>query len=211
MAMQHQKLTDITRGLQNAAAETNALVADQFIRILSQYFDHLEDGTLKAKMVRVQLDDRHYSLVPLVSLAAPSGLALDQMRVKLSIRLEDAEEERVNLLRRDRAAGGDEEGDISRSQFRVSLSPRSKGKGKGRPSDHVEIELKFKSLETPKSIQRVIETYTNMIEPVVIPVKDEAPQPDDPEGGHDDGGNDVEDDHGDDKPDDATGGERPQA
>jgi hypothetical protein len=177
MAMQHQKLTDITRGLQAAAAETNALVADQFIRILSEYFERHEDGTLEAKMVRVQLDDKHYSLVPLVSLVAPAGLALDRMRVQLSIRLEDAEEERTGLLQRLNLDGKHEEEAVSRSQFKVSLSPRSKGKGKGRPSDHVNIDLQFKALETPESILRVIDTYTNMIAPIPIPIDSKALPP----------------------------------
>jgi len=173
--MRHQKLTDITRGLQNAAAETNALVAEQYIRILSEYFERLEDGTLKAKMVRVQLDDRHYSLVPLVSMVAPTGLALDRMRVELSIRLEDAEEERVRLLRRLKVAGRGRDNALSRSQFRASLSPRGGGEGKGRPSDHVHIDLEFKALQTPESIMRVIDTYTNMIEPMIIPEPGETP------------------------------------
>lgn len=181
MANQHQKLTDITRGLQNAAAETNSLVAEQYIRILSEYFEHLDDGTLKAKMVRVQLDDHHYSLVPLVSMVAPSGLALDRMRVQLSIRLEDAEEERIRLLRKLKTAGRGRGASVSRSQFRVSLSPRGKGKGKGRPSDHVHIDLEFKGLETPESVMRVIDTYTNLIEPIAIPIENETPPPDEDE------------------------------
>lgn len=170
--MQHQKLTNITRGLQAAAAETNALVADQYIRILSEYFDHHEDGTLEAKMVRVQLDDKYYSNVPLVSLVAPSGLGLDRMRVQLSIKLEEAREERVNLLSRLRGSKGGDDDDVSRSDFQVSFSPRSGAEGKERPSDHVHIDLEFKSLPTPESIQRVIETYTNMISPIPIPPGD---------------------------------------
>jgi hypothetical protein len=80
-AMERQKLTHITRGLQHAAAETNSLVSQQYIRVMSEYFDKLPDGSLKAKMVRVELDDEHYVMVPLVSLAAPTGLGLDRMRV----------------------------------------------------------------------------------------------------------------------------------
>lgn len=192
--MQHQKLTDITRGLQAAAAETNALVADQFIRILSEYFDRHEDGTLEARMVRVQLDDNYYSLVPLVSLVSPSGLALERMRVQLSIRLEEAREERVNLLKRLKNAADsneDEDGDVTRSDFKVSLSPRDRKQGKRRPSDHVHIDLEFRSLETPESIMRVIETYTNMVAPIPIqkdinrPPTDEGPTP--PDNGPDEG------------------------
>lgn len=167
VAMQHQKLTAITRGLQDAAAKTNSLVAEQYIRILSEYFDRHEDGTLEARMVRVQLDEKHYSKVPLVSLVTPTGLALDRMRVKLSVRLEDTEEEREGLLSRLRLKREGEEEDDARAGLKVSLSPRAKG-GKGRKSDHVHIDLEFKGLETPESIMRVIDTYTNMIKPIAI-------------------------------------------
>ncbi|MDA5193176.1 DUF2589 domain-containing protein [Govanella unica] len=168
--MENQHLTSITRGLQHAAAETNSMVAEQFIRVLSQYFDKDEDGTLHARMVRVQLDEDHHTFVPLVSLATPSGLALDRMRVELSLRLEGAQTDKKsvlknvrNMLKKD--SGGGEDDEMSRADFKVSLSPRDKST-KGRPSDHVHIDLEFRSIETPESVMRVIDTYTNMMEPL---------------------------------------------
>lgn len=167
--MERQQLVHITRGLQNAAAETNSLVSQQYIRVMSEYFEKLPDGGLKAKMVRVELDDDHYVMVPLVSLSAPTGLGLDRMRVELSIKLEQAEEEHTQLfswLRKQPTEGEGEGGDSKiRSQFSVSLSPRG-GKDGARPSDHVNIELEFRAIETPESIQRVIETYTNLMQPL---------------------------------------------
>lgn len=165
--MEHQQLVSITRGLQNAAAETNSLVAQQYIRVLSEFFERTPDGSLKAKMVRVELDENYYSMVPLVSLAAPSGLALERMRVQLSIKLEDAKEERTRLLSVLRAQVDDAaDGEESRAQFTVSLSPRGSGGDRQRPSDHVHIDLEFRTLQTPESIQRVIDTYTNMMQPL---------------------------------------------
>lgn len=167
--MENQKLTSITRGLQHAAAETNALVADQYIRILSQYFEHDASGALQAKMVRVQLDDSHYANVPLVAMVAPSGLALDRMRVELSIRLEGAEDQQVSVLQRLRRVVREDANDedaASRADFFVSLSPRQGRDGGGRrPSDHVNIELEFRGIETPEAVMRVIDTYTNLITP----------------------------------------------
>lgn len=175
--MQNQKLTSITRGLQHAAAETNSLVADQYIRILSQYFDHDDNGGLQAKMVHVQLDDQHYARVPLVAMVAPSGLALDRMRVELSIRLEGAEDEHVSVLRRlRRVVRETAEDQAARADFTVSLSPRPARDGGIRPSDHVNVELEFRAIQTPEAIMRVIDTYTNMI----TPRRGTAPRP--PEG-----------------------------
>lgn len=174
--MERQKLTHITRGLQHAAAETNSLVSQQYIRVMSEYFDKLPDGSLKAKMVRVELDDEHYVMVPLVSLAAPTGLGLDRMRVELSIKLEEAEAERTRLFPWQRDHQGEGEDDKIRSQFSVSLSPRSSKEG-GRASDHVHIELEFRAIETPESIHRVIETYTNMMQPMKKPNGPAQPEP----------------------------------
>lgn len=179
--MENQKLTSITRGLQHAAAETNSLVAEQYIRILSEFFEHDENGVLRAKMVHVQLDDMHYAKVPLVAMVSPSGLALDRMRVELSIRLEGAESEHVSLLRRLRRTlreeGESEDQGASRANFTVSLSPRHGRDGSGRrPSDHVNVELEFKSIQTPEAVMRVIDTYTNMITPLRDPAAD-SPEP----------------------------------
>lgn len=173
--MQNQNLSDITRGLQHAAATTNSMVAEQYIRILSQFFDTLEDGTLRAKMVRVQVSEDYYAMVPLVSMVSPSGLALDKMKVELSIKIENAEEKPASIL--DLKHGHpqeDENGEDTRSTFAVSMSPRSKD-GHKRPSDHVDITLEFVSKETPEAVMRVIETYTNLIQPIKMPEDGKLP------------------------------------
>jgi hypothetical protein len=173
--MKNQSLSDITRGLQHAAATTNSMVAEQYIRILSQFFDTLEDGTLRAKMVRVQVSDDYYALVPLVSMVSPSGLALDKMKVDLSIRIENADEKPASILdMRHGHPKEDEDSEDTRSAFAVSMSPRSKDGGK-RPSDHVDISLEFVSKETPEAVMRVIETYTNLIQPIQMPSDGKLP------------------------------------
>jgi hypothetical protein len=160
--MDEQKLTDITRGMQHAASTTMALVADQYIRLLEQFFDPTEDGTLKAKMVRVAIDDKRYVLIPLVSLLTPRGLTLDQMRVQLSVRLRD-----MDVLK----ATTQEDSDVTRASFRVGLAPRSEqGERKG---DVIDIEMVFKALDPPESVMRVIDLYANLIEPLKYPDKPE--------------------------------------
>lgn len=169
--MINQDLTDITRGLQHAAATTNSMVAEQYIRILAQFFDTMEDGTLKAKMARVQINEEFYAMVPLVSMVSPSGLSLDKMRVELSIKIEKAEEKRASILDMvHEHRHGSDMSESTRSAFGVSMSPRVRsGGGKRRPSDQVDIVLEFVARETPESVMRVIETYTNLIQPIKIP------------------------------------------
>lgn len=179
--MKNQQLTAITRGLQHAAAETNAIVAEQYLSVLAQYFDKDEDGTLRARTVKVQLSEEHYSMVPLVALATPTGLALERMRVELSLRVEDATRNPEGVVDRLKSILGrknstSEEDDSTppasqhespRTDFQVSLSPRT-GKSGERPSDHIHIDLEFRAIETPEAVMRVIETYTSMIQPLRI-------------------------------------------
>lgn len=181
--MENQKLTAITRGLQHAAAETNAMVAEQYIRVLAQYFDKDEDGTLHARMVRVQITDDQHTYVPLVSLATPTGLALDRMRVQLSIRLEGAdsssEPAMLRHLKNVLKTSPDETqpDEAGRTDFRVSLSPRDKD-SKRRPSDHVHIDLEFRAIQTPEAVMRVIDTYTNLMQPMRSKPEAGDPPPD---------------------------------
>lgn len=158
--MDEQKLTDITRGMQHAASTTIALVADQYIRLLEQFFDPTEDGTLKAKMVRVAIDENRYIMVPLVSLVTPRGLSLDEMRVRMAVRLRDMQV--MNT-----ATQTQEASDVTRASFRVDLAPRAEqGERKG---DIIDIEMVFKSLDPPESVMRVIDMYVNLIEPRKVP------------------------------------------
>lgn len=159
--MDRQQLTDITRGLQHAAQTTLSLVAEQFILLMRQFFDPMEDGTLKAKMVRVQLSEETYVMVPLITLASPKGLSLDTMHVSLSVRLEQATTKP--------ATSSDNATDvIKRTSFSVSMAPRGTDSDR-RNSDVVDIEMEFKARESPEAIMRVIDLYTNSISPERIP------------------------------------------
>ena len=74
--MSASDLSHITRGLQQAAAATQNLIAQQYIKLFDQFFDYDIDelGTpMKAKMVEVQLDEHHSMSVPLIALVAPKG------------------------------------------------------------------------------------------------------------------------------------------
>ncbi len=96
-------LRDITRGLQEAAAATNSLIAQQYINLFDQFFD-LDDQALgapmRAKMVEVAMDDFHIMRVPLFALVSPKGLALERMQVDLSVRVKGTD--RVQDLKQKR-------------------------------------------------------------------------------------------------------------
>ncbi len=154
--MRAGSLTDITRGLQHAAQATQALVANQYITVLDQYFDQLTDGTLQAKMVRVALDETNFIMVPLVSLVQPRGLSLERMKASLAVR--------VHGLTIEEATHAVENSDATRAAFKVSVSPRHDGPD-GRHSDAVDIELDFSATEPPEAVMRLIDHYANLIQP----------------------------------------------
>ncbi|CAJ0713700.1 hypothetical protein LMG6871_00861 [Ralstonia edaphis] len=146
-------LDDITRGMQHAAASANQMLAQQYTALLDQFFDADESGTLVAREVELALDSQHRLALPLVSLAMPRGLALDEMTVNMTVRSDLAEA----LPLHGAATGG-----VGR--FYVSLAPHSQ-RETGRDSEHIDIEMKFTALQPPEAVMRVIDEYTNRLVP----------------------------------------------
>ncbi|ENZ75804.1 MULTISPECIES: DUF2589 domain-containing protein [Ralstonia] len=146
-------LDDITRGMQHAAASANQMLAQQYTALLDQFFDADETGTLVAREVELALDSQHRLALPLVSLAMPRGLALDEMTVNMTVRSDIAETLPVHGA----ATGG-----VGR--FYVSLAPHSK-RDTGRDSEHIDIEMKFTALQPPEAVMRLIDEYTNRLVP----------------------------------------------
>jgi len=152
--MNRQSLSEITRGLQHAAQTTLSLVADQFIKMMEQFFDPLEDGTIQAKTVRVQISETSYVMVPLVALVTPRGMTLETMRVHLSVRLEEADLKPATSFL--------DNSDAKRTSFVVAMVPRGKT-GDQRGSDTFDVELEFKAQEPPELMMRLIDMFTNTV------------------------------------------------
>jgi hypothetical protein len=146
-------LDDITRGMQHAAASANQMLAQQYTALLDQFFDADDSGTLVAREVELALDSQHRLALPLVSLAMPRGLALEEMTVNMTVRSDIAE----TLPAQGGGAGG-----VGR--FYVSLAPHSK-RDTGRDSEHIDIEMKFTALQPPEAVMRLIDEYTNRLVP----------------------------------------------
>jgi len=155
-----QALTDITRGMQHAASTTTAMLGQQFIHLINQFFDKEKDGTLRAKMVQVELSPDHMVKVPLISLVQPSAIVLDKLKIKMSVRIEES---KVKDAVRD-VMGNSE---ATRLSFQVTMSPKTGVLG--RRSDITDIEMTFKGVDPPEGIMRLIEQHTNLIEPLKRP------------------------------------------
>jgi len=71
--MNAQMLTDITRGMHHAVNTTGTMISQQYVMLLQQFFGTQEDGSIAAKMVKVQMDEKHDILVPLIPWCNPRG------------------------------------------------------------------------------------------------------------------------------------------
>ncbi|MFK0089981.1 DUF2589 domain-containing protein [Pseudomonas sp. NPDC090755] len=148
-------LCDITRGLQEAAAATNNLIAQQYIKLFDQFFDYDVNalGTpMKAKMVEVAMDGQHTMQVPLIALVSPRGLALERMQVDLSVRIQNTDTIQATEC-------------PQHERFYVTVGGHTKRNGDARDPDEVQIRMQFQACEPPEALNRLIEEYTNLISP----------------------------------------------
>ncbi|MFJ4441125.1 DUF2589 domain-containing protein [Pseudomonas sp. NPDC089422] len=155
-------LRDITRGLQEAAAATNSLIAQQYINLFDQFFDcdtRALGSPMKAKMVEVAMDDRHVLRVPLFALVAPKGLTLERMQVDLSVRVNSTEG--LRTLR-------EECEQASAASFKVTIGAQGR-QSEARDPDEVQIRMQFHASEPPEALNRLIEEYTKLITPLHKP------------------------------------------
>ncbi|BEV73012.1 MULTISPECIES: DUF2589 domain-containing protein [unclassified Paludibacterium] len=157
-------LQEITRGLLNAAAAANQMVAHQYMRLLDQFFDVEDDGSLSAKTVQLVLDEQHEMTVPLVTLMSPRGMAMERMKVNLAVRT-DA----VDSLPAEEGAGQDRT-----SQFRVSMAPISPQEAGVRDSRFMNIEIEFVAQQPPEGMMRLVDEYTNRVLPQALAAKGEG-------------------------------------
>lgn len=158
--MSRESLAALTRGIHHAASSTYSMLAQQYIQMIAQFFEQKEDadGNLKlfAKMAYVKINENTETAIPLISLVAPKGLALERMKVNLSVRIEEMKSKRATI--------DEDRIDIDRLSFKVSVSPRSK-KGERRSSDVTDIEMVFTAGDPPEGVMRLIDAYTNLLDP----------------------------------------------
>lgn len=124
-------LRDITRGLQEAAAATNTLIAQQYLRLFDQFFDvdaEQPGMPMRAKMVEVAMDDTHTLRIPLIALVSTKGLALERMQVDLSVHVKNAQA-RQDLLQQANDT-------TSCSHFKVTVGAQTRRGGDATPTKY---------------------------------------------------------------------------
>ena len=163
-------LSDITRGLQEAAAATNSLIGQQYINLFEQFFECDDEALgqpMKAKMVEVAMDAEHVLRVPLIALVNPRGLALERMQVDLSVRVNGIDRQTLDEQVRDCPPG---------ARFQVTMGASARH-GEQRDPDEVQIRMQFQASEPPEAINRLIEEYTNLMLPQRLTTPPAAQEP----------------------------------
>ncbi len=158
--MSRESLAALTRGIHHAASTTYSMLAQQYIQMISQFFEQKEDkdGNLKlfAKMAYMKINEETETAIPLISLVSPKGLALERMKVNMSVKIEEIESKQATI--------DEDKIDVDRLSFKVTVSPRTKD-GARRASDVTDIEMEFTAGDPPEGVMRLIETYTNLLDP----------------------------------------------
>jgi hypothetical protein len=155
------KLTDITRGLYHAAASTYSMAANQYISLLSQYFDETLEGTYVPKSVVVQLPDETTVNLPLISMVSPKGLMLDKVDFSFAVTADPS-----SLAE----ATTDLDGlNLTRSSFKVEMAVHNSDasqEGARKRDGVVDISMKFTAVEPPEGLMRLLDKFASIVTPV---------------------------------------------
>jgi len=157
-----QTLSDIARGMQYCVNSASEILEKHYLDMFSRYFD--SEGNPLIQTFNMQ---NGYKMdVPIFLMMGYNSLNLEEMNVKLLIRLKEMtqkkhifKEDEINAVQ----TSGSNDLTTSRTSFQVSLASENEA---GSPSSqNVTIEMKFKAGDPPESVSRVIETFTNSIIP----------------------------------------------
>lgn len=149
-----QTLSDVVRGMAHAASAADAIIDQQFIKQMETFFEKNEDGTLRAKMVQVELTKDRIVEVPLVTLIDPSILALDEVTIHMVVKLTESK-----IAKRVHSA--DKSVEVTRSSFGVTLTSAAPDSR----SDGLRVSMKFKRITPPEGATRVIDEMAQLITP----------------------------------------------
>lgn len=152
-------LSDIARGMQHVVNATQEVLEQHYVRMIDRFLN--PDGS--ARIMPIQLNESFRLDVPLIALLNPPSLALDEMQVQMSVRVDDEFTKTFPPL-------PGTTGEMSRSCFTVTMAPPSGGVGPsgGRASNVIDITMKFKAGDRPEGVTRIIHELTARMLPVAV-------------------------------------------
>lgn len=153
-------LTDIARGMQHAAQSSQDVQGQQFLTVLSHYFDPDTGDPLE---FRLTLPNGDVWDIPLIACFPPSAIGLTKFTARYSVEIHQAEVRQGRYHRHMPS--------LDRARFKVAFAPSDPNNtrrkvGSGRMMD---VELTFESDEKPKTpeiLRRIIAAYTDLSVPM---------------------------------------------
>lgn len=148
--MNQHKLSHLTRGIQDAVQDAQAVAGQQLIHVLKAFFDPDGEKWIP-KVVRVEVSPDQWLDIPLITLVTPRAYFLDEMTVDMAIRL-------LPDGLKDACVAGNSQ--AQRGSYKFEMVPSGRA-----DEGSVRMTMKFSSQVPPEGIMRLIEDLTNTITP----------------------------------------------
>lgn len=150
---QVRTFSDIIRGLQYSVNTAQQILERHHLYLFKKYFD--DKGV--PVMREFQLSPTRVLNVPEISLIGQHALAIDEMEIEFNARINALE------LKEDEAQdGSNTKYWIDRATFDVDFSPSS------RSDNLLKVKIKFKAVDQPEGVSRVIDEYDKLVSPIDI-------------------------------------------
>lgn len=147
-------LADLARGMQHVAQSTQDILGQHFANVLTHYFDE-ETGEPIEK--RLKLPGGLVLDIPLIALVPPSTLELKRLKLRMSVSLASVV---VKAHKYDKNMK-----EIDRASMKVSFGPQEEGSNGRKNRKMMDIEMEFESREPPEMMNRILEFYTDIVQP----------------------------------------------
>jgi len=152
-----QGLTDLARGMQHVALATTDILGQHAINMLNHYVDPVTREPIET---RIRLRNGQVMDVPLIALIPPSTLAMKQLKIKMAVSVKGVE---VKAHQYDKGMA-----EVDRSRFHVAFGPSDPDNTKRKRGSEkmIDLEMTFEAIEPPEALHRIIEQFTQYVEPM---------------------------------------------
>jgi len=151
-----QGLTDLARGMQHVALCTQDILGQHFVNVFNHYVDPV---TREAIETRIKLPNGQVMDVALIALIPPTTLALKTLKLKMAVAVNAVE---VKATQYDKGMR-----EVDRSRFHVSFGPSDADNTKRKRGGQkmMDLEMTFESCDVPEAVHKVIDHFTQFVEP----------------------------------------------
>jgi len=145
-------LSDIVRGMLHAVNSSQVILEQHYDMLISRYFNP-EGKPLTTKFV---IDSERSIEIPIITLINLSAMELKEMDLEMSLHIDEVNVKKIENHNYDF--------EIDRGSFEVSIIP-SKNSNAKRPTDMVDVCMKFRTIDPPEGISRILDEYIKRVEP----------------------------------------------